>query len=102
MTFRTTTLTAALALALGAGGALAQQETVITVPLGDAAAAPGQQEGFTYTATPTPDGTAEVATPSGAAPEQGTGTLLSPPQAVIEASRRLISPFSSNSHNSLP
>lgn len=85
MTFRTTTLTATLALVLGAGTALAQQETVITVPLGETATAPEGQGGFTYTATPTTDGTEAVATPSGEAPQQGTGTLLSPGETVTEA-----------------
>lgn len=84
MTFRTTTLTATLALVLGAGTALAQQETVITVPLGETATAPQAQGGTTFTATPNTDGTAEVATPSGEAPQQATGTLLSPAETVVE------------------
>jgi len=72
MTFRTTTLSAVLALA--ASSVLAQETRTITVPLGDAATA-ADGAGFTYSATPNTEGTPTVATATGEAPAPATGTL---------------------------
>ena len=62
MTFRTTTLSAVLALV--AGGVLAQEVQTITVPIGESAPA-ASTNGVIYSATPDTEGTPTVATPTG-------------------------------------